>query len=178
MWLTILYWVLIGAMLVGIIGNLLPGIPGTGLILIALLIWEIATKFSDFDWLLLIVFIVLLLSTGVDLLATYWGTKQVGASKWGQIGAIIGLTLGFLGLLPMLSFGGPLLGVLFGSVLGAFIGEFLYRRDLALAERSSLAAKVSIAVVVSSLVGNLIKTLLAIAAVIIFVLSTYPPINV
>ena len=54
---------------------------------------------------------------GVDFLAGYIGAKQAGASKWGQIGAFVGLLLGFFGLLPTLPFGGPLLGILFGPLV-------------------------------------------------------------
>ncbi len=173
--LTILYWVLIAVMLVGVVGAVVPGIPGPSLILVAILVWGIATGFAGIGWPLIAVFVVLILSAGVDFLATYWGTRQVGGSHWGQIGAIVGLVVGFLGFLPALPFGGPILGIFIGPVLGAFLGEFLYRRDLALGPRIQLALKVSVAIVVSSLIGNLLEGLLAIAAVVIFVVSTWPP---
>lgn len=107
------------------------------------------------------------------MLATYWGAKQAGASKWGQIGALIGLGLGFFGLLPAFIVGGPLLGILIGPLLGAIIGEFLYRRELPLGERTQQSFKAGVGVVVGSLLGNLIEGLLAIAAVIIFVATTW-----
>jgi uncharacterized protein YqgC (DUF456 family) len=105
----------------------------------------------------------------IDLLATYFGAKRGGASKWGQIGAIVGFFVGFLGLLPALPFGGPLLGIFIGPLLGAIIGEYLYRRDL------QIALKAGIAVVVSSVIGNLIQGILALAVVIFFVVTTWPP---
>ncbi|WP_293104554.1 hypothetical protein [Moorena sp. SIOASIH] len=37
--LAILYWVLIGLMLVGVLGATLPGLPGTSLILMAMAVW-------------------------------------------------------------------------------------------------------------------------------------------
>jgi len=173
--LTILYWILIAVMLVGIVGAYVPGIPGPSLILVAILIWTVVNGFSNISWVPLIaIFGILILSAGVELLATYWGAKQAGASKWGQIGALIGLGLGFFGLLPALPLGGPLLGILVGPLLGAIVGEFLYRRELPFDERTRQSFKAGVGVVVGSLLGNLIEGLLAIAAVIIFVASTWP----
>lgn len=172
--LTILYWVLIAFMFVGVLGALIPAIPGIGLIIIAILVWGIAAGFANVTWPLIVALVVAILSFGVEYLAAYWGTKQVGASHWSQIGAFVGLALGFFGLLPALPFGGPLLGILIGPILGAFVGEFLYRRELPLTERTQLSLKVCVAVVVGSIVGNLIKTLLALITVIIFIWSTWP----
>jgi hypothetical protein len=46
-----------------------------------------------------------------------------------------------------------------------------------LAERLRLCGKVSLAVVVSSLVGNLIEGLLALTAVIVFLLTTWSTVS-
>ncbi|NEP09955.1 MAG: DUF456 domain-containing protein [Symploca sp. SIO2C1] len=175
MYLTILYSVLIAAMLVGVVGAVVPGIPGPSLILAAILIWVLVQGFGSIGWPLVAIFVILILSAGVEFLATYLGAKRAGASKWGQAGAILGLVLGFFGLLPALPFGGPLLGILIGPILGAFIGEFLYRRDLKPDPRIKVAFKASVGIVVGSLIGNLIEALLALASVVIFVVSTWPP---
>lgn len=172
---TILYWVLIAVMLVGVVGAVVPGIPGPSLILVAILVWTIVQGFNVSWGPLIAIFVILILSAGVELLATYWGAKQAGASKWGQIGAFIGLGLGFFGLLPALPLGGPLLGILVGPLLGAIIGEFFYRRDLPLEERTKQSVKAGVGVVVGSLIGNLIEGLLALVAVVIFVWNTWPP---
>jgi hypothetical protein len=116
-------------------------------------------------------------SIAIDAIATYWGAKQVGASKWGQIGAIVGFALGFFGLLPALPFGGPLVGILLGPLLGAMIGEFLYRRNLQLKERVKLSVKAAIGIVMGTVVGNLIQGILAIASVVTFLISTWPPVG-
>lgn len=171
--LTVLYWIVLIVMLVGVIGAIVPGIPGPSLILVGVLIWCVGTGFSMLGWWLGAIVFVLVLSVAVEYLATYWGARQVGASKWGQYGAIIGMVVGILGFLPALPFGGPLVGIILGPVLGAFIGEMLYRQDLPLAPRSVLSAKVALAVVAGSLVGNVIEFLLAIAAVGIFILNTW-----
>jgi uncharacterized protein YqgC (DUF456 family) len=164
----IIYWLLIMMMVIGIVGAVVPAIPGSSLILIAIIIWGIvSSSLAAIKIPLIVTVIVLLLSMGVDFLAGYLGAKQAGASKWGQIGSVVGLLLGFFGLLPTLPFGGPLLGILFGPLLGAIIGEYLYRRDL------MIAVKAGLGIFVGTLVGNLIQGLLAIAAVVVFLVTTW-----
>ncbi len=165
----ILYWLLVALMVVGIIGAVVPGIPGTSLILLAIVIWGfVSGSFSSVTVPLIVTIAVLLLSIGIDFLATYLGAKRAGASKRGQIGDFIGLIVGILGLLPALPVGGPLLGILIGPLLGAILGEYLYQRNL------NLALKAGVGIVVGSLVGNLIQGLLAIAAVGVFLFTTLP----
>lgn len=164
----ILYWLLIIVMLVGIVGSVVPGVPGSGLILTSIIIWGVVSgSFAAIKIPLIVTVLVLLLSIGVEFLASYLGAKKAGASKWGQIGAIVGLLLGFFGLLPTLPFGGPLLGILLGPLLGAIIGEFLYRRQF------WLAVKAGIGIIVGSVIGNLVQGVLAIAAVVVFLVTTW-----
>ena len=170
--LFILYWALVALMGVGLIGAFVPALPGIGLITIAVLIWSLVTGFASTSWALAAAVVALVLSLIVNYLATYLGAKKVGASSWGQTGAIVGLVVGFLGLLPALPFGGPLIGILFGTMLGAFIGEFLYRKELGAKARLAISGKVSLAVVVSSLIGTLLEGLLALAAIAAFLLTT------
>ena len=167
-----LYWALVALMGVGLIGAFVPALPGIGLIVVAVLIWTVVTGFSTTSWALATAVIALVLSLIVSYLATYLGAKKVGASSWGQTGAIVGLIVGFFGLLPALPFGGPLIGILFGTMLGVFVGEFLYRKELSMQERLSASGKVSVAVVVSSLIGTLLEGLLALTAIVVFLLTT------
>jgi uncharacterized protein YqgC (DUF456 family) len=105
---------------------------------------------------------------GIDFLAAYWGAKKAGASKWGQIGSMVGLAVAFFGLLPpFLVVGGPVIGIFIGPLLGAIIGELIYRKDLV------VAVKAGLGIVVGSLIGNIIQGFLALAAVILFVFTTW-----
>ncbi|MDJ0796656.1 MAG: DUF456 family protein [Calothrix sp. MO_167.B12] len=165
----IIYWLLVALMVVGIIGSVIPALPGASLILIAIIIWGfVKGSFAAISIPLIVTSIVLLLSIGVDFLAGYLGAKKAGASKWGQIGAFVGLILGFLGFLPALPFGGPLLGMLLGPLVGAIIAEYIYRRQL------KVAFKAGVGIIVGTVVGNIIQGLLAIAAVIVFLVTTWP----
>lgn len=165
---TILYWLLVAVMVVGVIGAVVPAIPGTSLIVAAIVIWGIVHGFSSVSIALPVAVVVLLVSMGVDFLATFWGAQRFGASKWGQIGAVVGLLLGFFGLLPALPFGGPLVGILFGPLIGAIVGEFIFRRDFV------VAVKAGLGIIVGSLIGNLIQGVLAIAALGVFLYTTWP----
>ncbi len=171
--LTLLYWFLVVLMGIGVIGAFVPVLPGSSLIVGAVLVWTVVSPTAS-SLPLIVAIAAFILSLGVGYAATYVGTKQVGASSWGQTGSIIGLVVGFLGLLPALPIGGPLLGIIVGSMLGAFLGEFLFRKELTMTERLKLSSKVSLAVVVSSLVGTLLEGLLAFTAVIVFLWTTWP----
>jgi len=173
MGLGILYFILVAVMVIAAVGALIPGVPSTAIILLAILIWGFATGFQGMAISLVAAILVLLLSLAVEFLATYWGVKKFGASSWSQIGAAIGLVTGMFGLLPALPVGGPIFGLLFGGILGAFIGEFAYRQDMELAPRLQLSSKVCLGIVVGSLLGNVLKSLLAFVAVLVFTWTTW-----
>lgn len=172
MTLLYLYWALIIVMLVGIVGAVVPALPGISLIAGAAVVWAIANGFTQSAVIPMVVAIVILvLGIGIDFLAGYWGAKQAGASNWGQVGALVGLFLGMFGFLPFIAIGGPfgpLLGILLGSALGAIVGELLYRRDLLIAFKAALG------IVVGTVVGNIIQGVLAFATVVVFVFFTWP----
>ena len=164
----ILYWLLIALMVLGIVGSFIPALPGASLILIAIIIWGLVKgSFAAISIPLIVASIGLLLSIGVDFLAGYLGAKKAGASKWGQIGAFVGLVLGFFGLLPALPFGGPLVGMLFGPLIGAIVAEYIYGRNL------WVAFKAGVGIIVGTIIGNLIQGLLAFAAVVLFLVTTW-----
>jgi uncharacterized protein len=171
--LVILYWILVVAMLAGIVGAFIPGIPGTSIIVAAIAIWGVVLQNSGQGWNFVIWpfatgVVVLLFSFGIDFLAGYLGAQKAGASKWGQIGAIVGMIVGFLGLLPALPFGGPLVGLLVGPFCGAIVGEYLYCKDL------TQSVKAGVGIVVGSVVGSIIQGVIAIVPVVVFLVNTFP----
>ncbi|MEO0455160.1 MAG: DUF456 family protein [Cyanobacteria bacterium P01_A01_bin.114] len=172
--LTILYWILVAVMALGALGELIPGMPGASLILGSILVWSLATGFAGMGWPIVVVFVILVLSAGVEFLAAYWGAKRFGATRWGQFGALIGLVVGILGLLPALPIGGPIAGALIGPFVGAFVGEYVSRKEVEGESKVQTALRASVGTVVGSFLGNLLDGLLAIIAVIVFVISTWP----
>ena len=172
-WQPILYFGLLLVMVLGIIGSFVPALPGIGLIVGAVIVWGLVKGFTGLFWALGVAIAALVLGIAIDYLAGVIGAQRVGASRWGQIGAVIGMLMGLFGLLPALPLGGPIFGILFGTVLGAFIGEFLHRRELELIKRIQQSFKVGIAIVVGNLVGNLLQGMLALIATGVFIATTW-----
>lgn len=173
-WHPVLYWLLVLVMVVGVIGAVVPALPGITLIVGAILVWGLVAGFTGLSWALGVAIVALLLGLAIDYLAGVLGAQRVGASSWGQIGAIVGMFLGLFGLLPLLPTGIPLLGLLLGTVIGAFTGEFLHRRELKLGQRIKQSAKVGLAIVVGTLVGNILQGVLALISLIVFLVTTWP----
>jgi uncharacterized protein len=82
--------------------------------------------------------------------------------------------MGFFGLLPLVGLGGPIVGIFAGGLLGGFVGEYLYRRDLPTIDRLKMSGKVCLGIGLGSLIGNLVELVLAIVAVGIFIWNTWP----
>jgi len=122
-----LLWIVIGMILliVGIIGCILPVLPGQVLSWGSLLILQLQKEppFTE-DFIVTWAFI----TAGVTLIDYYvpiWGTKKLGGSKKGMWGATIGLIFGIF-ILPFLGIViGPfgIIGLLLGPFIGAYIGE-------------------------------------------------------
>jgi len=107
-------------MILGIIGCLVPVLPGPPLSFLGILALHF-TKFGHFTGLTLITFAGISIAVSVlDYLIPVWGTKKFGGSKYGIRGAAIGLIVGF--------FFGPA-GIIAGPLLGAFVGEMIFRDD-------------------------------------------------
>lgn len=107
--------------LTGIIGCLVPVLPGPPLSFIGLLILHFS-GFADISANRLIILAVIALVVSVlDYLVPIWGTKKFGGTRYGIRGATVGLIIGL--------FFGPA-GIIAGPFLGALIGEMMNRDDL------------------------------------------------
>ncbi len=108
-------------MILGIIGCLVPVLPGPPLSFVGLIMLQI-TRFGDFPSRLLIVMgIIAVVVTILDYVVPIWGTRKFGGSKYGMRGATVGLVVGL--------FLGPA-GIIIGPFVGAFVGEMIFRDDL------------------------------------------------
>jgi uncharacterized protein YqgC (DUF456 family) len=110
------------AIVLGLLGNLLPILPGAPLMLVGMILIAYLDGFELIGGGTLVFLGVLTaLTLLVDLVASMWGAARVGASKLALVGATIGTVVG-------LFFG--LIGVLFAPFFGAMAGELLARGGL------------------------------------------------
>lgn len=119
--------------ILGVLGAVLPFLPGPPLAFAGLLVYGIATHFTRVTVTGLIVFgiltVVILL---LDIFAPALFARGSKASRLGIIGALLGTVIGM--------FAFPPLGIFLGPLLGAFIGEYLARSDVASASRTAWAS--------------------------------------
>jgi len=135
---TVLLWVLATVLvLAGLVGLLLPVLPGPPLVFAGLLI---AAWAEDFAYVgtgtLTLLAVLALLTYAVDFAATALGAKRFGASKRAVLGAAVGALVG-------LFFGLP--GILLGPFIGAVIGELTAQRGLGDAGRAGIGATIGLA---------------------------------
>ena len=100
---VVLLWVLAFVLiLVGLIGTLLPVMPGALLVFLGMFAGAWADDFSRVGWAVLGVLAILtVLFYVLDFLAGAYGARRLGASRWGVVGAILGALVGmFFGFYP------------------------------------------------------------------------------
>jgi uncharacterized protein len=173
---TVVYWVLLVVMLLGIAGAVIPAVPGPTLIVGAIALSGLVYGWSNVMVPLIVALVVLALCFAIEYLAGVLGGQKAGASHWGQIGSMVGLGLGFFGMLPALPVGGPLVGIFFGPFIGAVGGEILYLlkdNQLPFLDLFVKALRAGVGIVVGSVIGLVMQGLLCLGAVIVFVFSTY-----
>ncbi|MFI4968604.1 MAG: DUF456 domain-containing protein [Lysobacterales bacterium] len=110
-------WYILAAVLVviGLVGTILPILPGVPIVFAGLLLAAWADHFAHVGPFTLIVLSVLtLLALAVDFVAGMLGAKRVGASRYAVIGAMLGTLIGVFFGLP---------GLLLGPFVGALLGE-------------------------------------------------------
>ena len=135
---TILLWLLAGILvLAGLVGLLLPVLPGPPLLFAGLLVaaWAEDFAYVGAGWLTVLAALAVL-TYAVDFAATALGAKRFGASKRAVVGAAVGAVVG-------LFFGLP--GILLGPFIGAVIGELTAQRELRDAGRAGVGATLGLA---------------------------------
>jgi uncharacterized protein YqgC (DUF456 family) len=159
-----LFWWLVAVVLMalGLIGTVVPIIPGTTIILGAAIIHRIALGPARSCGMTALIGLLALtlLSYALDAGAGYLGATRFGATKWGLIGGVIG---GLAGLF----FGLP--GIFLGPVIGAIAGELISGKALVKAGRSGWGT------ILGLLGGTIAKIFIGLAMVAIFVTNVPSP---
>lgn len=128
--------------IVGIIGDVVPGLPGVPISYAAMILLHFFTDITYTTEALIIYGILCAVITIVDYFVPVWGTKKFGGTKAGVRGSTIGLIVGVV-VLPILGIViGPfgLIGILAGPFFGAYIGEKMTSVDDQLAWRSAIGS--------------------------------------
>ena len=146
--------------LVGLLGSVVPGLPGPPFAWLALLLINCTSVADHTWWFIVIMALAAVVITILDFVVPAWGAKKFGGSKAGIWGCNIGLVLSIIGL-PF----GPqgILGVLIWPFLGAYLGEMADGKD------SKPALRAACGTFIGMLAGTLIKLLYGIAVLIILI---------
>ena len=143
---TVVLWILAIALIAaGIVGIILPALPGTVLIFIGLVLAAWAGHFQRVGPLMLtIIGIIGAASYAVDFVAAALGAQRLGASRRAMAGAALGTLFGlFLGL--------P--GIIIGPFIGAVLGELTVHRDWKRVGKAGVAAWIGFAIGTAVKVG-------------------------
>src|SRR5215203_1915799 len=140
------------SMVVGLLGSVLPGLPGVMLIFLSALVYAIITDFRTVGAAILVVlFIFAAIAFVADFVATSYGARRFGASNWGTVGGAV------------------------GGIAGVFLGEYLKRTHKGQQGPGSTgsdwrrASHAAGGVLVGYLASAGIQGLLGLASVIVFV---------
>ena len=139
-------------MTLGLLGTVLPMLPGIVLIYGGFFFYGIMTDWSAYGWKAMAFWGVIALATfAVDHLASALGARKFGASRYGFWGALIGAFVGIIvANLP---------GLIVGAFAGAFLAELLAGKAVREALRSGQGALIGL------LAGTFFKVALGIVMI-------------
>ncbi|MGH1361293.1 MAG: DUF456 domain-containing protein [Burkholderiaceae bacterium] len=150
------WWLLVVVLFVGgIVGTVMPALPGTLLVFLGVLLGAWIDDFARVSTTTVFIAAGLcLLAQALDYVAAMLGAKRAGASKEAVIGALIGTVAGILG---------GFVGLLFFPLIGAAVGEYIAISDL------RRAGNVGIATWLGMIVGAVLKLALAFITIGLFI---------
>ncbi len=120
------------AIAVGLVGILVPLVPGSILVFAAIAVWAFVEN-TTVAWLTFGVVTVVL---GTSLLVKYlWPAKRMRRADVGTWSLFAGAALGIVGFFVI-----PVVGLVIGFVLGIYLAELAYRRNQRVAWASTVHA--------------------------------------
>ena len=159
----LLWWfAAIVVMAIGLIGTVLPVVPGTTIILAAAVLHRVMVgPEKGMSWWALAGLVALtLVSYALDFASSYFGAKYFGATKWGVVGAVIGGIVGvFTGFVTLLVL----------PIVGAIAGELIAGKQLVKAGKAGWGA------LLGNLAGMIGKLAIGLVMVVVFLLNAGSP---
>jgi uncharacterized protein YqgC (DUF456 family) len=142
-------------MIAGLVGAVLPGLPGTPLIVLGALIHGYATSWESLGLARILILVVLAAASELaGYLGAALGARRSGGSRWAVLGAVAGLLLG----LPFAP-----LGLVLGPMIGAIAAELIRTGALRDSIRTGTGAAIGV------LAGTVLHVALALVMVGLFV---------
>jgi uncharacterized protein YqgC (DUF456 family) len=139
------------AIAVGIIGIVVPLLPGTLLVFGAIAVWAVIEN-NVTGWVTLGVVTALL--AVATLIKYLWPMRRMRAADVRTLSLVAGAVLGIIGFFVI-----PVLGLVIGFVLGVYLAELAHRRDQRVAWTSTVHALKGVALSVGvELCGALLAT--------------------
>jgi hypothetical protein len=156
---SLVWFLSIALIIIGLIGTLAPLLPGAPLILAGMILHKVFFPDMLTWWSIGIAIFLVVFSTIAEFWAGMLGAKYGGATKWGVIGATIGLIIG----IPF-----TLIGMILGPIIGATIAEILFAKRK-MSEGIQAGTGAAIGVVGSTI----LKFVIGLAMAIIFVVDCW-----
>jgi uncharacterized protein YqgC (DUF456 family) len=145
-------------MLIGLIGSIVPVLPGTPVVLIAAFCHRLYFGEASISNAFLVVLVLLtILSLVLDFIASTLGAKKFGATWKGMLGAVVGGIIGLFFSIP---------GIILGPFLGAMILEMLGGKEF------KVAAKAGAGAVIGLLLGVVGKFSICVMMIALFATNT------
>lgn len=138
-------------MLLGLLGCVLPALPGPPVSYVGLLLLHCTDRIQFSLTEMLVLLLLVIVAQVLDYFIPILGSKYSGGTRWGSWGAFAGSVVGLF-FLPA--------GLFLGPFLGAVAGELLGAADLARALKSGIGA----------LAGFLLGTVLKLSLCMYFVI--------
>ena len=156
----IIYTLCVMAIVAGLVGTILPMLPGVPLVFLGTAVLAFYTKFTVISKATLIVFLVLtVVSLAVDYFSGIIGAKYSGASLWGTLGALIGAIVG------VAYFG--VIGLIIAPAVFVLIFELLAEKSVKASARSAQYT------LLSTIMGMALNGMIALAMIIVLLVAIF-----
>lgn len=145
--------------LVGVLGTLIPALPGIGLVYAGILIYAFADHFTAIEVSTVVYLgIAALIASGAQYIGSVWAAKSAGGKQKALIGTFVGALVGTMA--------GPV-GIFVGAFAGALVGALLE------GSTPHVAARVAFQSMVGIIGGSIIQFLLSLALITAFIIAVF-----